>query len=124
MKKKIPAGKTPVKKVTAVPKKKAKVTKQTDEEPVSAVLFQPDLLKRDLVRQTIITILWKKEEVTPATLVIELNKEIGHHFDGDIEQYVKKVMIDLVNWKLMEETPGKKALHYRLAQKLDKREEE
>lgn len=85
--------------------------------------FQPDLLKHDLVRQTIITVLWKKEEVTTAVLINELKKEIGHHFDGDIDQYAEKVKNDLIAWKLMEESPGRKPVHYRLSQKLDKEED-
>lgn len=85
---------------------------------------QPDLLKRDLVRQTIITVLWRKEEVTLPILMTELKKEIGHHFDGDIDQYVDIVVRDLLGWKLMEETPGRKPIHYRLSQKLDKKDDE
>lgn len=111
-------------KVKKAAHKKNLIKPHKSEEPASFVLFQPDLLKRDLVRQTIITVLWRKEEVTPAVLLTELRKEIGHHFDGDIEQYTRKMMSDLITWKLMEETPGKKPLHYRLAQRLDKEDEE
>ncbi|MEO6167411.1 MAG: hypothetical protein ABIO46_01325 [Chitinophagales bacterium] len=118
-KKKIPGNKT------AIASSKSKIIKKkTAEKPQEVSPFQPDLLKRDLVRQTIITILWKKEEVTHVMLVSELNKEIGHHFDGDIDQYAEKVKSDLILWKLMEETPGRKPVHYRLSQKLDKKEDD
>lgn len=99
---------------------KKAATEQQEEIPS----FQPDALKNDLVRQTIITVMWRKEEVTVATLLHELKKEIGHHFDGDLEQYAEKVKDDLIAWKLMEESPGKKPVQYRLSQKLEKNEDE
>lgn len=86
--------------------------------------FQPDVLKRDLVRQTIITILWRKEELTMDTLVKELKSEIGDQFSGDIEWYAALVTTDLQARKLMETVPGKQAVHYRLTQKLDKKEDD
>ncbi|MBK9730468.1 MAG: hypothetical protein IPO83_04130 [Chitinophagaceae bacterium] len=121
--------KTPVKKKTpksgsAAPlvkresREKKKITKSA--EPPS---FQPDLLKRDLIRQTIITILWRREEATMATLITDLKKEIGHHFDGDLELYANQVKNDLIGWKIMEESPGKRPVCYRLSQKLDKRDD-
>ncbi len=88
--------------------------------PEFIATFHPDLLKNDLVRQTIITILWRREEATMSTIKEDLKKEIGHHFDGDVERYIEHVKIDLEKRKLLEESPGKVPLHYRLAQKLQK----
>lgn len=88
------------------------------------VAFSPDVVKRDLVRQTIITILWRKEEVTETTLMAELKREIGHQFDGDLVSYLELVKNDLIQWKLMEASPGKKVAYYRLAQKLDKKDDD
>jgi hypothetical protein len=96
----------------------SKNTKKNAPEFIAT--FHPDLLKNDLVRQTIITILWRREEATMSTIKEDLKKEIGHHFDGDVERYIEHVKIDLEKRKLLEESPGKVPLHYRLAQKLQK----
>lgn len=123
MKKTAPKKKKPGSRSAAITSKSEITKRKLNQTPPVTPAFQPDLLKRDLVRQTIITILWKKDEVTTAVLVNELKKEIGHHFDGDIDQYAEKVKNDLIAWKLMEESPGRKPVHYRLSQKLDKEED-
>lgn len=123
--KKVPAIKKSAAKKNPSPKTKATALKKpASEKREDVTAFQPDLLKNDLVRQTIITILWKKEEATLPHIILELKKEIGHHFDGDIEKYVEKVKYDLELKKLMEPSPGKKPIQYRLAQKLDKRDDD
>jgi len=123
--KKVPVVKKKAAKKSSSKKTKATVSKKPAiEKHQDITAFQPDLLKNDLVRQTIITILWRKEEATIPFLIQELKKEIGHHFDGDIERYVEKVKHDLEIKKLMELSPGKKPVQYRLSQKLDKNEDD
>jgi hypothetical protein len=91
---------------------------------IDSIAFHPDLLKNDLIRQTIITILWRREEATMSAIKEDLVKEIGHHFDGDIERYIEHVKSDLEKRKLLEESPGKLLPHYRLAQKLQRGDQE
>lgn len=109
----------------ATPRQKG-VSSRKPSPPIdtNTVAFSPDILKRDLVRQTVITILWKKEELTEATLISELKREIGQHFDGDLAPYFELVKDDLMKWKLMEASPGKKVAYYRLAQKLDRKDDD
>lgn len=105
-------------------KKPGEDRKQYVHREKTAAAFSPDPLKRDLVRQTIITVLWRKEEVTEAVLFAELNREIGKHFDEDLLPYLTLVKDELMQWKLMEVLPGKKTAYYRLAQKLDKKDDD
>ncbi len=105
-------------------KKPGEDRKQYVHREKTAAAFSPDPLKRDLVRQTIITVLWRKEEVTEAVLFAELNREIGKHFDEDLLPYLTLVKDELMQWKLMEVLPGKKVAYYRLAQKLDKKDDD
>ena len=114
-------------KASSAPKKVhsgKKTAEAKDDAPKSHISFRLDPLKVDLVRQTLITVLWKKEEVTFLVLTEEIKREIGRHFNGDIEHYIHKVSNDLAECKLMEEVPGKQPLHYRLSQKLDSGEQE
>ena len=119
--KKIPAAKKKAANTKSSTRSKKIVSgKAGAVKPKDTIPFQPDLLKNDLVRQTIITVLWRNEEVTVPFLIQELNREIGHHFDGDMQLYVEKIKHELESKKLMEPSPGKKPVHYRLSQKLDK----
>jgi len=105
----------------AAVKKKA-VQKEAEQKSVPEIAFDP--VKKDLVRQTIITVLWRTEEVTYPVLVELVDEEIGSHYKGDLKSYIEGVKNDLVARKLMEISPGKTPTHFRLAQRLEKQEDE
>jgi hypothetical protein len=105
----------------AVVKKKA-APKIPEQKSVPEIAFDP--VKKDLVRQTIITVLWRTEEVTYPVLIELVNEDIGTHYKGDLKLYIESVKNDLVARKLMEISPGKTPPHFRLAQRLEKQEDE
>lgn len=98
--------------------KKKAAQKEPEHKNLPEITFDP--LKKDLVRQTIITVLWRTEEVTYPVLVELVDEEIGSHYKGDLKSYIEWMKNDLVSRKLMEISPGKTPPHFRLAQRLEK----
>ena len=75
--------------------------------------------KLDLVRQTIISHLWSKEEVAADKIQANIEKEIGEKFSGDFNAHFNKSMEGLLKHKLIEDVPGKKPGMIRLTQRID-----
>ena len=86
-------------------------------EKVPAIKFNPE--KIDLMRQTMITVLWRFDEIPETKFQSEIRKEIQNHFPDDFQHYFDKVKTDLEQKKLIENAPDKKIPCLRLAQKIE-----
>ncbi len=75
--------------------------------------------KIDEVRQAIITILWKKENILADDLKRETSKQVSFGTDSEFSHYFRHVIEILTRYRLIEEVPDRRPLHLRLAQKLD-----
>lgn len=75
--------------------------------------------KIDEIRQAIITILWRKENIAAELLKKETIKEISFGSDQEFPRYFNHVIDVLTRYNLVEEVPEKRPQHLRLSQKLD-----
>ncbi len=113
-KKKIAVATGKKKAVKKVVKKKVKATKPTIKKSPSLLLE-----KKDLVRQTIVSVLWSNEELTPSKLKTETEKLVSHQLGEQFGLYYKHVIDNLTSHKMVEEVLRGKTVNLRLIQKIE-----
>ena len=99
--------------------KRTSSKKSAAKKPGKKLPFRPDTEKVALMRQTMVTTLWKYESLPPDKVKEILSEEIAHHFSAEFPDYYQHVNELLMRHNLIEEVPGKKPVHIRLVQRLD-----
>ncbi|HYV92121.1 MAG TPA: hypothetical protein VE978_10075 [Chitinophagales bacterium] len=115
------------KSVKRVEKKKAVEQKKPAEKKIHVEKKKPVEKKEvpltqekiDLVRQAIITILWRKENVPVEQLRQDAVSEIPFNAGDEFPRYFDHVIEMLTKYNLIETVPDKTPPHIRLSQKLD-----
>ncbi|MBA3647031.1 MAG: hypothetical protein H0W62_00530 [Chitinophagales bacterium] len=106
-----------MKKNISVPIKSKNPSEKIINKKNTAFNFLPE--KIDLMRQAIVTVIWRRDEISGAKLETETKKEIHELFSSDFQNYFDKVKQDLESKGLIELAPDKKPPHFRLKQKLE-----
>ena len=100
-------------------KKNKPAKKNSAAKPQKASSIRITQEKLDIVRQTIISLLWTDEEVALDKLQSGVEKEVGEKFSGDFKAHYEKSMEGLLKHKLIEDVPNKRPKMIRLAQRID-----
>jgi hypothetical protein len=128
------AKRQPKKATTEKPKAKKKpaglkITEKSSSEKVAAenprgkqgVNIAPE--KYDLIRQNILSYIWRNEEVAFTKLLEDLEIKLAPSFEGSVSWYVTWVKMDLETKGIIEQVPDKKPQHLRLKQRLEQPED-
>ena len=79
-------------------------------------VFEGNADKRDLMRQNIVTLLWRYQECSVAFLQRELGNKFQNQFGGELPLYFTSVLSDLKQMKVVEEVHFRGPMKLRLTQ--------